>query len=250
MPSAPTTMFALHALVWFLSLASGNALFEDFDGPLRFEDRPDRADQVCVDVIGMKSATPGGKVNRNGIGTWLHLTPDGGERASKPVVGGSSWNAERRPCGSPFEMGGAEKGNLEVAWPGSGGQVWNALHGVRAGEEIVFPEIPCCWKSERFAAMEEFDACLDPALRDLRDAGAIGNDLRNRLRDGMRNAWRAHRSRDRPSGENDSPEEVFLSWAEAAMQRTQQLPPGGVKAKAETTTTTPRARRRRGERPF
>ncbi len=179
--------FALCASLWFLCLLSSSALFEDFEDPISFEGHPDRADQVCVKVIGMKSRTPGGKVNRSGIGAWLHFTPEGGERASKSVEGGSSWNTERRPCGLLFDMGGAEKGDLEVAWPGSGGQVWNALLDVRAGEDVIVPEIPCNYKG--FATMAEFDACLDPALRDLRDAWAIGDDLRNRLRESMRIAW-------------------------------------------------------------
>ncbi len=149
-------------------------------------DEPNSNGWVRIVTLGMTGVTPGGKVNRDGIGAVLRFTPAGGKQVMVPVTGGDSHmsqSSHRRL----FGLGSADNGDLTVAWPGSSGQVWNALSGIRSGEEISMPEIPCSFKD--FATMEDLNDCLNPALQDLKDAGVIDSGMRNRLRTSMRNAW-------------------------------------------------------------
>ena len=130
---------------------------------------------VNVEVLGSVGLTDRGKVNRNGIGAIVSFTPDGGSRATQPVLGGSSL-ASQDSLLAHFGLGDAAAGTVEVVWPG---RVKNRLYAVRAGEKVLVPEIPCSYDTGD--SRSAYRACVTNAVKDLHRAGAIDRAERDRL---------------------------------------------------------------------
>jgi hypothetical protein len=130
---------------------------------------------VDVDVLGSIGLTDHGKVNRDGIGAIVSFTPDGGRKATQPVLGGSSLASEDSIT-AHFGIGDTASGTVEVVWPG---RVKNRLYGVAAGEKVRFPEIPCSFDSRQ--SRGAYRACVANAVRDLHRAGAIDRAQQDRF---------------------------------------------------------------------
>jgi hypothetical protein len=109
----------------------------------------------------------GGRNNRSGIGAIVTFTPDGGRAVSTPVTGGSSFTSQHA-LDAHFGMGDAQSGTVDVQWPGG---VRNRLYRVRAGEQIVLPEIPC--NIHGGGPVLDYVRCVDRTLNELTNAGAI-----------------------------------------------------------------------------
>ena len=102
-----------------------------------------------------------GRVNRSGIGAVVSLTPKHGNRVMRPLLGGSSY-ASQDSLEQGFGLGAARKGLVEVLWPGG---VTNRVK-VRAGESLLFPEIPCDYSS-RFENFPGYVRCVVRSLSSL-----------------------------------------------------------------------------------
>jgi enediyne biosynthesis protein E4 len=132
---------------------------------------------VKVTVRGSIGDTPNGAVNRNGIGAVAFFRPDGGQPVMSPILGGSS-HASQHELTQIFGLGAASKGTVDVLWPGG---VRNRLYDVSSGERVTVPEIPCSF-SATWANRDVYKQCVSKSLNDLKQAGAINNTQRLRLR--------------------------------------------------------------------
>ncbi len=131
---------------------------------------------VSIELAGAKGILPDGDVNRSGIGAVLHFTPKGGQTSIKPVVGGSSYGSQDS-LGHVFGLGKANKGTLDVLWPGG---TRNRLEDVHQGERLTLPEIPCSYDAA-WPSFQAYHACVTAALDGLGAAGAVDTNLRGRL---------------------------------------------------------------------
>lgn len=120
-----------------------------------------------VEVKGSIGLTADGRVNRDGIGAVVRVTPRHGAPVLLPVLGGSSYASQdslRQTAG----LGRASKATVEVLWPGG---VRNRLHDVKKGERLLFPEIPCSIETD--AAFGSYLGCVIENLVDLHAEGVI-----------------------------------------------------------------------------
>ncbi len=125
---------------------------------------------VQVDTLGTVGLTSRGRSNRDGIGAVVSFTPRGGSTAMYPVLGGSSY-ASQHSLTQTFGLGRAYRGELEILWPGG---ARNRLYGVRAGERVLFPEIPCSIDDPTFHFGSYF-SCVVEALVELRGQGILSH---------------------------------------------------------------------------
>jgi enediyne biosynthesis protein E4 len=132
---------------------------------------------VEVRTLGTVGLLPDGRVNRDGIGAVIRVTPEGGRTTLRPVTGGSGF-ASQDALAQLFGLGRAQTATVEVLWPG--GTV-NRLHDVRAGERIVFPEIPCDPRDPSLGR-RKYRSCVAGALEVLRDRGLLSRSLAARFR--------------------------------------------------------------------
>ncbi|MCB1036622.1 MAG: CRTAC1 family protein, partial [Acidobacteria bacterium] len=129
-----------------------------------------------VRLVGGKGLIPGGKVNRDGIGAVVKFLPRPGDRwVAQPVLGGSS-HASQDALEKTFGLGPVARGHVEVLWPGG---VRNRFYNLRAGESLVFLEIPCSFDAG--LAFRPYLACVTNALDDLVQAGVLTRGLRTRF---------------------------------------------------------------------
>ena len=140
---------------------------------------------VSVTTLGTAGLTPGGRVNRDGIGAVVRFRPHGGATDTRPVLGGSSY-ASQDSRTLIFGLGDAGKGVLDIQWPGGRR---NRLYGARAGESIVFPEIPCSY-DDRSLSAHQYRDCVSGSLQRLVGAGLISGRQGRRF---MVSAIRARR---------------------------------------------------------
>jgi len=87
---------------------------------------------VEVQALGTVGLTAEGIVNRDGIGAVVFFTPEGGQTAMEPILGGSSFISQNSLAAN-FGLGSETRGTVEVLWPGG---VRNRLYNVEAGEKI------------------------------------------------------------------------------------------------------------------
>ena len=127
-------------------------------------------------MLGSLGITTDGTVNRAGIGAVVHFRPRRGTTAVRPVLGGSSY-ASQDALALTFGLGRERRGTVEVLWPGG---VRNRLYDLRAGERVRLPEIPCSFDAD-WPSAQRYLRCVRRALRELRQAGAIGPQQRGRL---------------------------------------------------------------------
>jgi len=140
---------------------------------------------VRVEVMGTFGVTDDGRVNRDGIGAIVRFRPKGGKIDTRAVLGGSSY-ASQDSLSLLFGMGEEDEGTLEVFWPGGHR---NRLYDVRAGETIVFPEIPCGHDDQKLTTRDYY-RCLTGSLGRLVDGGFVTPGQSRRL---MKSAMRAPR---------------------------------------------------------
>jgi len=129
---------------------------------------------ISVIPTGTVGITPGSRTNRDGIGAVALVTPDGGPTVMRPVHVGNYTSAHARE--GNFGLGEAGSAIVEMRWQGG---VRNKLYGVRHGERVGFPEIPCSFDGEY--RQGEYIGCVRVALNDLQQAGLL-TDSWQRLR--------------------------------------------------------------------
>ena len=172
--------------------ASGNFVWgglamEPGDMTVELNTTPNTGGAVVLRAVGSVGQVPGARTNRSGIGAVVSFTPKHGPTSSSPVVGGSSYlsqNALERH----FGLGDEARGTAEVLWPGG---VRNRLYGVRAGEHLDLPEIPCSIDTEE--PLGSYLRCVARSIRKLRRAGTISRPHGARLfRSALRAYWDEH----------------------------------------------------------
>ncbi|WP_266222185.1 FG-GAP repeat domain-containing protein [Paraliomyxa miuraensis] len=132
---------------------------------------------VGVTVVGSVDLTPGGSVNRDGVGAVITFTPHNSAKSTVvPVHAGSSFGSQHA-LEALFGLGNKQKGVVDVMWPGG---VRNRLYNVHDGERVTFPEIPCSYDAS-WANFQAYKGCVDDALDDLQDAGVISAQMKGRL---------------------------------------------------------------------
>jgi hypothetical protein len=132
---------------------------------------------VDVQTVGTVGITSGGRSNRDGIGAVVRLTRPGAGTASQPILGGSS-HASEDSLLAHFGLGKARRGLVEVQWQGG---VRNRLYGVKAGERVRFPEIPCDFGGA-WSSRGAYTACVDQALAEIQGAGLLAAGEVSRFR--------------------------------------------------------------------
>lgn len=151
--------------------------FDNVDGSLAIEmsSGGNGNHSASVSTLGTIGITSDGTVNRDGIGAVVRFSTHGGKSALVPVLGGSSY-ASQHALEAHLGFGRERRGTVEVLWPGG---VRNRLFGVRAGERLVFPEIPCDLDTA-FADRSAYVGCVVRSLGELRQAGVIS--FRDKIR--------------------------------------------------------------------
>ncbi len=131
---------------------------------------------ATVELVGSVDLTSLGSVNRSGIGGVVTFRTSRGKRAMKPVLGGSSY-ASQDSLELVFGLERASRAQVDVLWPGG---VRNRLYGVRRGQHVAFPEIPCSFDDE-WANIVAYAVCVGESLHELRDAGLISRREKGRF---------------------------------------------------------------------
>ena len=136
-----------------------------------------------VHLVGTKVLTSGGTNPLDGFGAIARFTPAGGKKTFRPVVGGASYASQDSKIVT-FGMGSATTGTLEVQWPGPSGGTRNRLYSVRAGEKILFPEIPCTFDAPLVQedAVGDYKQCVLESLAQLVQRHVISRSDSRRLR--------------------------------------------------------------------
>jgi hypothetical protein len=129
-----------------------------------------------VELLGTIGLTSGGSVNRDGIGAVVKFTPKRGDTVMQPILGGSSRGSQDSLM-AEFGLGSANKGTVEVLWPGG---VRNRLYNVHQFERVVFPEIPCSFDGD-WDKPSEYHACVKDTLDELVQAGVLDHHDRARF---------------------------------------------------------------------
>ena len=115
-------------------------------------------DSVKVRTRGSVGTLAGGAVNRDGVGAIVTLTPKSGPSVTRTVIAGSSY-ASQDALELVFGMGSEKKADLDILWPGG---VKNSLRGVKTGDDVLLPEIPCSYDTD--ASFQDYHACVTDAL--------------------------------------------------------------------------------------
>jgi hypothetical protein len=129
-----------------------------------------------VRTLGTAGLVPGARVNRDGIGAVVMFTPSGLPTAINPVIAGSSF-ASQDSLVQTFGMGRSKTGTVEILWPGG---IRNKLFGVRAGERITFPEIPCSYAGASMS-LPGYTSCVHRSLRALVHHGELSKAMAARF---------------------------------------------------------------------
>jgi|CXWL01.1.fsa_nt_gi hypothetical protein len=140
---------------------------------------------ISVEAIGTVGLLPGGRVNRSGIGAIITVTPRRGLPVSRPVLGGSSY-ASQDSLVHTYGLGRDLRATVEVTWPG--GTV-NRIYGVRRGERLRIPEIPCDCTGE-WPSTRAYRSCVEGALFRLENAGVLTEAESDRLKESALRAFR------------------------------------------------------------
>jgi enediyne biosynthesis protein E4 len=142
---------------------------------------------VNVELFGGTGLATGAITNRAGIGAVVSFTPAGGPTSKRPIAAGSSY-ASQDELSAHFGLGSAATGTVDVLWNGG---VKNRLYDVAAGEDVVFPEIPCSFDGN-WSSKQAFRQCVREALKTYRhpSVGVVSNpDGFKRFEDSMLRAF-------------------------------------------------------------
>ncbi|MEM9387246.1 MAG: VCBS repeat-containing protein [Pseudomonadota bacterium] len=167
------------------AMVSWNGITYD-DGDVSIERNLGESGYAGVTVRGRGSVgdLEGAKAPRDGTGAVFTFTPAGSEiSAIMPITAGSS-NASAHAQEAYFGLGEANRGRLDVLWPGA---VRNRVYGVQGGEQFVMPEIPCSIDGE--GSFLGYRACVSDALRELVATQVIDAEQARRLRSSAMLAW-------------------------------------------------------------
>jgi len=161
--------------------------FEQTDGSLsvQLSSGDNGNHSATVRMLGTVGITQNGTVNRDGIGAIVTFTPKNGSPAMHPIVGGSNYSSQDS-IEQVFGMGEEHKGTLEVFWPGG---AHNQLRKVKAGERILFPEIPCDYQGD-WDSFDDYKSCVKDSLHDLRDAGILTKKEAKRFKKSAKKAYK------------------------------------------------------------
>ena len=132
---------------------------------------------VDISLMGTAGLIDGGAVNRDGIGSTVFFTPDGGKTSARPIAGGASFGSQDA-LSAGFGLGEATSGVAVVQWANG---VQNRLV-VNAGERLTLPEVPCDF-SRAGRDLINYYACVQQATSDMVDAGLMTAELRQRYID-------------------------------------------------------------------
>jgi len=146
---------------------------------------------AVIELLGAVGITENGHVNRNGIGAVVTFEPENGPAVIKPLLAGSS-HASQNSLELLFGMGEAEKGTVEVLWPGG---VRNRLYNVARGERILLPEIPCSYDAS-WEKRSDYKRCVKSHLNQLKNDDIIASDHIARLK---QSAMRAYKETHEPN---------------------------------------------------
>lgn len=125
-----------------------------------------------VHVQGSVGLVDGARVNRDGIGAVIRVEPSRSGAVLLPVIGGSSYASQdslTKTAGLGRGSRGSSQATVEVLWPGG---VRNRLEHVRAGERLLFPEIPCSFDDPGIG-FSDYLECVLGSLAQLRHAGVL-----------------------------------------------------------------------------
>jgi hypothetical protein len=139
---------------------------------------------VNVETVGTVGIATGARTNRDGIGAVVRFTKISGGTASQPILGGSS-HASQDSLLAHFGLGKARRGMVEVVWQGG---VRNRLYAVKAGERVLFPEIPCDYAIQ-WPSKAAYTSCVDKALGEIKAAGVLSSGEAARFRDSALHAY-------------------------------------------------------------
>ncbi len=137
----------------------------------------DTAGHVSINAIGTKGITTQGSVNRSAVGAVVGFTPKGKARVIQPITAGSSY-ASHNSFTSHFGMADADFGVVDVLWPGG---VKNKLYGVKSGDRINLPEIPCSYE-QGLENYTQYYRCVKKSLKQLRRAKVVNRSEAYRLK--------------------------------------------------------------------
>lgn len=125
-----------------------------------------------VKLVGTAGITTDGQSNRDGIGAVVSYTRPVNKNTlssvTRPVQGGNSMLSQNSPE-LIFGLDGGRRGMVEVLWPGG---TKNRLYGVRLGERVTIPEIPCSYDAN-WHTTGDYVTCVVEALDEIREAGLI-----------------------------------------------------------------------------
>lgn len=150
---------------------------ENVDGTLSVEINSGNANRwFKLELLGGAGRIDGGVVNRDAIGAVVEVVTQRGDRTTRPVLGGASY-ASQDALELTFGLGRAPWATVDVIWPGG---VKTRLYGVRKGERLRLPEIPCSYDEEGTSFLA-YAACVSGALADWRATGEVDPRLRGRI---------------------------------------------------------------------
>lgn len=130
---------------------------------------------VKVKLQGSVGLLDSAHTNRDGIGAVVIYTPKYGKPTMRPVVAGSGY-ASQDSLEWSFGLGSVKKGTMEVIWPGG---KRNKLYHVRAGEKVMFPEIPCGY--DEHVSLSEYRHCVKDSLHELEEEDVINKKEAHRF---------------------------------------------------------------------
>lgn len=125
---------------------------------------------VRVTTRGSVGTLEGGRVNRDGIGAVVFVTPTRGNTQILPIVGGSSYSSQNSLTRT-FGLGHRRWATVEVLWPGG---VRNRLYNVRKSSDVLFPEIPCSYTAD-WDSRGAYEACVEQAVNGLVSAHVLSD---------------------------------------------------------------------------
>lgn len=143
---------------------------------------------ATVSLAGATGLTEGARVNRDGIGAVVAFTPAAGRTVRTPIQGGSSY-VSQHALEATFGLGDAPVGRVEVLWPGG---ARTRLYGVRAGEHVLMPEIPCSYDAA-WQSLPAYERCVHAALDDLVAAGVLTEGEADRHYESAKRAFQESR---------------------------------------------------------
>lgn len=141
-----------------------------------------------VSLLGTRDITSKGQSNRDGIGAILSFTPNNGKTIKYPVLSGGSSSSQHN-LQITFGLGQAEKGTLEILWPGG---ARNRYVDLPANHAIKFPEIPCSYDNH-LQSVNEYATCVTSTLAELEKAKLIDPKTKQFIKKNALLALQEHR---------------------------------------------------------